>query len=208
MWFALAAYTEPGGNVGMITETFLAKPYSATPRELQQLARVTSASGWPSVKEEIVVFGPSMSEGKPVLAKWAAKSLACAVHAQDVAYLAADGKKKALRVLVYRGCPFQIGALKAENRLSLRQPNEIRIESADGRILIPQKDSLVPFLATDSSLVYLCWNTLGASVKFLHAGTVFETDDGKYKVLKDGASTSFDETKGVILDGIQKMANQ
>jgi hypothetical protein len=184
----------------------LGEPYSATPRDLQELGRVNSASGWPSVMEDKTLFAPQLAEGAPILAKWGTNSLTYSLYSQDVAYLNADGKKKALRVLTYRGCPIQINALKAEPSLSLREPNEIKIESADGRILIPQQDSLVPFLATDSEVVYLCWNAQGSSIRFLHAGTVFQTDSGRYKVSKDGACISFDIKKGVILDGIEKMA--
>jgi hypothetical protein len=207
-WSVFWAYKESGG-VGVLTsEALLGEPYSATPRDLQELGRVNSARGWPSVMEDQTLFAPELGKGASVLAKWGTNSLAYALYGQDVAYSTAGGEKKALRVLTYRGCPIQINALKAEPSLSLREPNEIKIESADGRILIPQKDSLVPFLATDSEVVYLCWNAQGSSIRFLHAGTIFQTDSGRYKVSTDGACISFDIKKGVILDGIEKVTKQ
>jgi len=196
VWTSLPSFS------GGLTMNFSLKVYQEYALNLQSIDRISNKSDWPKVSEKSIHFGKDLQNQSPLFASVGKNTVECLVSYQDVAYHQVGADKNILRLLTYKGCPFTLRTLKPETTLKLRRPHVIVVESSEGRILTSKSDSSIPFLASKSSLVYLASNAIGSHLKFLRSGTVFETDDGKYKVLKDGATVRF-TNEGVFLDGVK-----
>lgn len=164
---------------------------------------VRSADGTMGPPEQKIVFGEKMQAEHALTAKGPENKINCPLAYQDVVDIYEKGKKHTFRILAYSGCPFQIRSLSVRKDLVLRKKTKLRIVSTQGGVLQLAKDSSLPFVASSSSLVFMCASVLNVEWSFQNAGMSFETNDAIYTTTKSDASIAFTKD-GIKMVGINK----